>query len=126
MAPSGWEPLGFAGGMGVSWLPPERDPIDPGAAVDWECAGVAPTTAANMLMRLSVIAHLHDVVAFIGSLQGFETRSHDARVLRNHLLDNFGMHSLESKSSRFAECEILAKAFLLHSNQRTLNPQKLQ
>jgi hypothetical protein len=126
MAPSGWEPLGFAGGMGVSWLPPGRDPIDPGAAVDWECAGVAPTTAANMLMRLSVMAHLHDVVAFIGSLQGFETRSHDARVLRNHLLGNFGMHSLGSKSSRFAECEILAKAFILHSNRRTLNIQKLQ
>jgi hypothetical protein len=125
MAPSGWEPLGFAG-MGVSWLPPGRDPIDPEAAADWECAGVAPTTAADMLMRLSVMAHLHDVVAFIGSLQGFETRSHDARVLRNHLLDNIGIYSLGSKSSRFAECEILAKAFLLHSNQRTLNTHKLQ
>jgi len=126
MAPSGWEPLGFAGRMGVSWLPPGRDPIDPGVAVDWDCAGVAPTTAANMLMRLSVMAHPHDVVAFIGSLQGFETRSHDVRVLRNHLLDNFGMHSLGSKSSRFAECEILAKAFILRSNRRTLNTQKLQ
>ncbi len=123
MAPSGWEPLGFAG-MGVSWLPPGRDPTGPGAAADWECTGVAPTTATNMLMRLSVMTHLHNVVVFIGSLQGFETWSDDARVLRNHLLDNIGMYSLGSKSSRFAECEILAKAFRLDPKRRALNTNK--
>ena len=72
------------------------------------------------------MTQLHDAVAFIGSLQGFETRSHDARVLRNHLLGNIGIYSLGAKSSRFAECEILAKAFILHSNRRTLNTHKLQ
>jgi hypothetical protein len=79
-----------------------------------------------MLMRLSVMTHLYNVVAFIGSLQGFETWSHDARVLRNHLLDTIGMYSLGSQSSRFAECKILAKAFRLHSNRRTLKTHKLQ
>lgn len=64
MAPSGLEPFGFAG-MSVSRLPSGRDPTDPGAAADWESAGVAPTTAADMLMRLSVMTYLHDVVAFI-------------------------------------------------------------
>jgi hypothetical protein len=68
IVPSGWDPLGFVGGMGVSWLSPGRDSPDPGAAADWECAGVEPATAADMLMRLSVMTHLHDVVAFIGSL----------------------------------------------------------
>jgi len=68
IVPSGWDPLGFVGGMGVSWLPPGRDSSDPGGAADWECAGVEPATAADMLMRLSVMTHLHDVVAFIGSL----------------------------------------------------------
>jgi hypothetical protein len=67
IVPSGWDPLGFAG-MGISWLPPGRDPIDPGTAADWECAGMALATAEDMLMRLSVMTHLHEVVAFIGSL----------------------------------------------------------
>lgn len=44
-----------------------------------------------MLMRLSVTTQLHDVVAFIGSLQGFETRSHGARLLRNHLSVSSGL-----------------------------------
>jgi hypothetical protein len=67
IVPSGWDPLGFAG-MGVSWLPPGRDSTDSGVAADWECAGMATATAEDMLMRLSVITHLHEVVAFIGSL----------------------------------------------------------
>ena len=101
MAPSGWEPLGFSG-VSASWFPPSRDPTDPGAAADWEYAGVAPTTATNMLMRLSVMTHLHDVVAFIGSLQGFETWSHDARVLRNHLFKC--MRSLNASLVRSVGC----------------------
>jgi len=84
LVPSGWEPFGFAD-RSDSWLPPGCDPTDPGAAADWECAGMLPTTAENMLMRLSVMTQLHDVVAFIGSLQAFETRTHGARVLRNQL-----------------------------------------
>lgn len=67
IVPSGWDLLGVVG-MGVSWLPPGRDSPDPWAAADWECAGVEPATAEDMLMRLSVMTHLHDVVAFIGSL----------------------------------------------------------
>ena len=67
IVPSGWDPLGFAG-MGVPWLPPGRDSTDSGATADWECAGMALATAEDMLMRLSVMTHLHEVVAFIGSL----------------------------------------------------------
>lgn len=64
IVPSGWEPLGFAG-MGVSWLPSGRDSTDSGAAADWECAGMATATAADMLMRLSVMIHLRDVMAWL-------------------------------------------------------------
>jgi hypothetical protein len=42
-------------------------------------------------MRLSVTNQLHNLVAFIGSLQGFEARSHGARVLRNHLSVSLGL-----------------------------------
>lgn len=63
MVPSGWEPFGFAG-MGVSWLPPGCDPTDPGAAADCEYGSVVPTTATNMLMRLSWMTRLQDVVTF--------------------------------------------------------------
>ena len=85
LLPAAWgPPFGF-GGMSVSWLPPGCDPTDPGATADWECAGTMPTTAKSMIMRLSVMTQVHAVVGFIGSLQGVETRSHGARVLRNLL-----------------------------------------
>jgi len=71
---SAWESFDF-GDMSVSWLPPECDPPDPGATADWECTGPVPTTAESMLMRLSVMTLLHPLVDFIGSLQGFETRT---------------------------------------------------
>lgn len=91
----GLAPRGFPG-LDVSWLPPGPDPTDSEAAADWECVDVAPTTAAEMLIRLSVMTHRHDVGVFIGSPQGFETQSYDARVLRNRLLDDVQMHSLGS------------------------------
>jgi hypothetical protein len=59
--------------------------MDPGPTADWEYAGMVPTIAETMLMRLSVTTQLHDDMAFIGPLQGSEARSHAARVLRNHL-----------------------------------------
>ncbi len=62
------DPLGFAG-TGVSRLLPGCDPTNPGAAADCEYAGAIPTTATNMLMRLSVKIRLNDVIEFIESLQ---------------------------------------------------------
>lgn len=79
---SGGEPLGFAD-LTVSWLSPEWSFIDPGATADWEYAGVVPITEESMVMRLSITTQLHEVVVFIGPLQGFEARSYGARVLRN-------------------------------------------
>ena len=73
IVPSGWDPFGFVC-RGVSLLPPGRDSTDPGAVADSECAGVEPTTAEDMLMRLSVMSHLQDVVSFIGSLLRFRDR----------------------------------------------------
>jgi hypothetical protein len=67
LVPSEWKSLGF-GGMRVSWLPPRCDPTDSGAVADWECAGTVSMTAESMLVRLSVMTHLHAVVYFIGSL----------------------------------------------------------
>jgi hypothetical protein len=78
----GGEPFGFAG-VSVSWLLPGWGFIDPGATADWEYAGVVPITEESMVTRLSMTTQLHEVVAFIGPLQGFEARSYGARVLRN-------------------------------------------
>jgi hypothetical protein len=107
---AGLPPRGLVG-LDGSWLPPDRVPTDPEAAANWECVSVVPTTAAEMLIRLSVITHRHDVVAFIGSLQGFATQSPGARVLRNRLLNDVGMHLLGPPSSRLTDCEILPGTF---------------
>jgi len=93
---AGVPPLGFAG-LDGSWPPPGRDPSDPETAAGWECAGTVPTTGADMLTRLSMMTHRQDVVAIIGSLQGFEAWSHHAGGLRNHLLDNVCMPFTRTK-----------------------------
>lgn len=91
LVPSAGEPPFGFGGMSVSWLPPGCDPTDPGAAANWECAGTVPTIAKSRLVRLSEMTHLHAVVNFIGSLHGFGTRFHGARVLRNLLSGSSGL-----------------------------------
>lgn len=79
IVPSGLEPLGFAC-AGVSWLPPGRDPTDSELAADCECAGVALTTTADRLTRLSVTNHRRRVVTFIGRPHVYEPWPHDAQV----------------------------------------------